>query len=305
MPRTVAIDDAVSEWPAAQVVILGAGLDGRAWRMPGLASVDVFEVDHPTSQRDKRDRVGELPSLARSLRFVPVDFTGDDLDGALASAGHEPATATTWIWEGVVPYLTPAEVGATALVVGGRSAPGSRLVVNYQAPALSARIGRRLAGLLAALAGRADPLAHEPQRSAWTPAEFDAPIERVWQLWADPRQLERWWGPPSHPATVERHDLTPGGDVTYFMTGPEGEKHRGELKSRPGGDMIAYGGGTLVSSLIADGLLDELHLFVNPTRPAPGCPCSPGLEHHQQLRPVAARQFDCGIIALHFEPKRS
>jgi uncharacterized protein YndB with AHSA1/START domain len=58
-------------------------------------------------------------------------------------------------------------------------------------------------------------------------AEFDAPIERVWQLWADPRQLERWWGPPSHPATVERHDLTPGGDVAYFMTAPEGEKHRG------------------------------------------------------------------------------
>jgi len=58
-------------------------------------------------------------------------------------------------------------------------------------------------------------------------ADFDAPIERVWQLWADPRQLERWWGPPSHPATVERHDLTPGGDVTYFMTGPDGEKHRG------------------------------------------------------------------------------
>jgi uncharacterized protein YndB with AHSA1/START domain len=58
-------------------------------------------------------------------------------------------------------------------------------------------------------------------------ADFDAPIERMWQLWADPRQLERWWGPPSHPATVEEHDLTPGGDVTYFMTGPEGEKYRG------------------------------------------------------------------------------
>jgi uncharacterized protein YndB with AHSA1/START domain len=58
-------------------------------------------------------------------------------------------------------------------------------------------------------------------------ADFDAPTERVWQLWADPRQLERWWGPPSHPATVEAHDLTPGGDVTYFMTGPEGEKYRG------------------------------------------------------------------------------
>jgi predicted dithiol-disulfide oxidoreductase (DUF899 family)/uncharacterized protein YndB with AHSA1/START domain len=58
-------------------------------------------------------------------------------------------------------------------------------------------------------------------------AEFDAPIERVWRLWSDPRQLERWWGPPTHPATVEQHDLTPGGEVTYFMTGPEGDMHRG------------------------------------------------------------------------------
>ncbi|MDV6288198.1 SRPBCC domain-containing protein [Streptomyces sp. UP1A-1] len=58
-------------------------------------------------------------------------------------------------------------------------------------------------------------------------ADFSAPVERVWQLWADPRQLERWWGPPSYPATVEQHDLTPGGDVTYFMTGPEGDKYRG------------------------------------------------------------------------------
>lgn len=58
-------------------------------------------------------------------------------------------------------------------------------------------------------------------------AEFEAPAERVWELWADPRKLERWWGPPSHPATMERHDLTPGGEVAYFMTGPEGEKHRG------------------------------------------------------------------------------
>jgi uncharacterized protein YndB with AHSA1/START domain len=58
-------------------------------------------------------------------------------------------------------------------------------------------------------------------------ADFDAPIEQVWRLWADPRMLERWWGPPTHPATVEAHDLTPGGEVTYFMTGPQGEKSRG------------------------------------------------------------------------------
>ncbi|MFE0808873.1 SRPBCC domain-containing protein [Streptomyces sp. NPDC058794] len=58
-------------------------------------------------------------------------------------------------------------------------------------------------------------------------ADFSAPVERVWELWSDPRQLERWWGPPTYPATVEQHDLTPGGDVTYFMTGPEGDKYRG------------------------------------------------------------------------------
>ena len=58
-------------------------------------------------------------------------------------------------------------------------------------------------------------------------AEFDAPIKRVWQLWEDPRQLERWWGPPTYPATVTTHDLTVGGDVSYFMTGPEGDKHHG------------------------------------------------------------------------------
>jgi uncharacterized protein YndB with AHSA1/START domain len=58
-------------------------------------------------------------------------------------------------------------------------------------------------------------------------AEFDAPVERVWQLWADPRQLERWWGPPTFPATVEEHDLTPGGAVTYYLTSPDGDRHRG------------------------------------------------------------------------------
>jgi uncharacterized protein YndB with AHSA1/START domain len=58
-------------------------------------------------------------------------------------------------------------------------------------------------------------------------ADFDAPIERVWQLWADPRQLERWWGPPTHPATVHKHDLTVGGQVSYVMTGPAGETSGG------------------------------------------------------------------------------
>lgn len=58
-------------------------------------------------------------------------------------------------------------------------------------------------------------------------AEFAAPVERVWRLYADPRQLERVWGPPSHPATFVEHKLAPGSRTTYFMTGPEGEKYCG------------------------------------------------------------------------------
>ena len=58
-------------------------------------------------------------------------------------------------------------------------------------------------------------------------AEFDAPVDRVWELWADPRKLERWWGPPTFPATVEKHELAAGGEVAYVMTGPAGEKSRG------------------------------------------------------------------------------
>lgn len=58
-------------------------------------------------------------------------------------------------------------------------------------------------------------------------AEFEAGAERIWELWSDPRQLERWWGPPSHPATFVEHDLTPGGRTAYFMTAPDGQKHRG------------------------------------------------------------------------------
>ena len=58
-------------------------------------------------------------------------------------------------------------------------------------------------------------------------SDFDAPVERVWELWADPRKRDRWWGPPSYPATFESHNLVAGGEVRYFMTSPEGEVHEG------------------------------------------------------------------------------
>ena len=58
-------------------------------------------------------------------------------------------------------------------------------------------------------------------------AELDATVERAWQLWADPRQLERWWGPPTYPASFVDHDLVAGGRATYFMTGPDGDRSHG------------------------------------------------------------------------------
>src|SRR5919108_2981879 len=67
------------------------------------------------------------------------------------------------------------------------------------------------------------------------PADFAAPVQRIWQVYADPRQLEKVWGPPTYPATVVDHDLRPGGRTTYFMTGPEGDKHAGYWQITAGG----------------------------------------------------------------------
>jgi uncharacterized protein YndB with AHSA1/START domain len=68
-------------------------------------------------------------------------------------------------------------------------------------------------------------------------AEFDATPEQVWGVWEDPRKLERWWGPPTYPATFPRHEFVEGGESRYYMTGPTGDKPHGwwriELLDRP------------------------------------------------------------------------
>ena len=127
-PRTVAIDDAVRDHGAAQVVVLGAGLDARAWRMPELARATVFEVDHPASQRDKQRRLGDLAPTAGQVVPVAVDLEHDPLAPALEAAGFDPALETTWVWEGVVPYLT------SDAVAEGTVAPGRRAVRTRQHP---------------------------------------------------------------------------------------------------------------------------------------------------------------------------
>jgi methyltransferase (TIGR00027 family) len=134
--RTVVIDADLRNAAPPQVVILGAGLDGRAWRMRELGDSVVFEVDHPDSQQQKRQRVASLTQIAREVRFVPVDFRSGDLAQALEDAGHDPRIPTAWLWEGVVMYLHRDEIETTLRVVGDRSTPGSRLTVAYHQPAL-------------------------------------------------------------------------------------------------------------------------------------------------------------------------
>lgn len=79
--------------------------------------------------------------------------------------------------------------------------------------------------------------------------EYDAPVTSVWRLWADPRLLEQWWGPPEYPATVTEHDFRPGGQVRYHMTGPEGEVHGGwwEFKTIEDQRLIEFDDGFLDS----------------------------------------------------------
>ncbi|WP_432170289.1 class I SAM-dependent methyltransferase [Streptomyces sp. 1222.5] len=186
VPRTVAIDEALRARATGQLVILGAGLDSRAWRLAELARTDVWEVDHPASQQDKRARLteaaavpresdevdrhgAELPVLARSVRFTPVDFVIDDLGTALAAAGHDPSAPTTWLWEGVVPYLRRDEVRATVAALAARTASGSALVLNYQAPSAKAAVGRLLTRVLGS-----SVTAGEPWRSLWRPQQMAA-----------------------------------------------------------------------------------------------------------------------------------
>ena len=153
--RTAAIDQALRaaiSLGATQLVILGAGLDARALRLPELRALTTYEVDHPATQRYKRSRLeavdnggdgsassGPGPRGRRrgndgGVRFVPVDFQREFFAGALAAAGHDPARKTFWIWEGVTMYLRPAAIRATLEAMAARSSPGSRAAITYLTP---------------------------------------------------------------------------------------------------------------------------------------------------------------------------
>jgi methyltransferase (TIGR00027 family) len=178
VPRTVLVDSAVRGAGHRQLVIIGAGLDTRPWRLVELAETDVFSVDHPASQADCRRRAEGLDLAARRVEFVPVDLGAEPVGPGLSDAGHDPSVPTTWLWEGVVPYLTRAQVEVTLSAVAERSATASTLVVQYQDRSAIARVGRRLSAVVARRSGLDDPLTDEPWRSQWTAKAIAALLAR-------------------------------------------------------------------------------------------------------------------------------
>ena len=203
--RTIAIDDAVrAAAPVRQLVILGAGLDARAWRMQELSDAVVFEVDHPATQAVKRERTAALRPAAREVRFVPVDFQRDALDEVLARAGHDAGVPTVFLWEGVVRYLTLAAIEATLDAVARRSAPGSRFVANYTAGGGRTRalqnvvlrvIGEPIrsehtsAGFAALLAKRGFGVVSDTNAVQWAERGGVSLSERQRRRWAESRHL--------------------------------------------------------------------------------------------------------------------
>lgn len=136
--RTRALDDALRDAVKAgtkQVVVLGAGLDGRVFRIPELEGVKVFEVDHPSTQRDKKARLSKahIEPIA-DVAFVPVDFERDKLDESLVDAGLSAGDRSFWIWEGVTAYLTRDAMTSTLRAITRVSPPGSRVALTYVRP---------------------------------------------------------------------------------------------------------------------------------------------------------------------------
>jgi methyltransferase (TIGR00027 family) len=130
--RTRLIDETIARIVAGtpQLVILGAGLDTRAWRLPALDGVVVFEVDHPDTQRRKRARLRRHHLADDRVRFVPTDFNLARLPAAMTDAGFDPTLPTLFLWEGTTNYLSAEAVDATLRWCAG-AAVGSHLIFTY------------------------------------------------------------------------------------------------------------------------------------------------------------------------------
>jgi methyltransferase (TIGR00027 family) len=132
--RTRLIDSMVQEAlgdGAAQLVLLGAGYDSRAYRLPLARGVTAFEVDHPSTQRAKRARLDVSGTSVDHVRFVGVDFELDNIADRLADTGFDERTQSIVVWEGVISYLSESAVDDNFKLLSGICCPGSRLIFTY------------------------------------------------------------------------------------------------------------------------------------------------------------------------------
>ncbi len=132
--RTRLIDTMVQEAlanGATQLVLLGAGYDSRAYRLPLAHDVTVFEVDHPSTQRAKRARLDVSGTSTDHVRYVGVDFEFDNVAGRLADSGFDEHLRSIVVWEGVISYLSESAVDDNFELLSGICTPGSRLIFTY------------------------------------------------------------------------------------------------------------------------------------------------------------------------------
>jgi methyltransferase (TIGR00027 family) len=176
--RTRFIDEDVEAFTASggrQLVLLGAGFDCRAWRLPALDGATVYEVDHPATQAKKRALMELEPSRARVV-FVPWDFEREPLErlrARLGLDGHDARAPTMTISEGVLPYLTDEAVEATFATVARYSGPGSRFTFTYFDRALLTENAGDARGVRLAVR-----LMGEPFRHGFDPAALPQWLER-------------------------------------------------------------------------------------------------------------------------------
>lgn len=132
--RTRYIDEAAStafQEGIRQLVILGAGFDSRAYRLPGVENVQVYEVDMPRVQRQKIKRLAKLlGELPQNVHFLPIDFAEQDLTIEMQRSSFDPTQPALFIWEAVTQYLNEDAVAKTLRFMGS-CAPHSRIVFTY------------------------------------------------------------------------------------------------------------------------------------------------------------------------------
>ena len=193
-----------------QIVIGGAGYDGRALRYakPGVCW---FEVDHPATQRDKRDRLERLGIAVPKVRFVEADFTRDPVADRLLAAGFDAGAPSLFLLEGVAIYLEPAVLETVLDQFRQVAAAGSQLAISVSLPRDHDEGARaRFQAAVAAMG--------EPVRSTFDAAEAEDLLARTgWQILASQDD------PGDRNATAKRARLRPAG-LLLASAGPRSPK---------------------------------------------------------------------------------